>query len=720
MTFDSRFKKEFLEISSEDQRQEIQNNFVNEEQEAEHLEYLNESISELKTSIPSLDFESSIHRSILSSVVGGINLYLEEKLQELIQQDLDNSNYLMWPSDTYLYYSRPIGNMVGSQRNQYTRDYFSHPNTPVYRIRNYCEHPDKDGHNSGYCYSNNDNYPVYTPVYNNEPVQEIVVSNISGGTFTVSEQVYNELGTYGTISEIVTDEDTGNVTLSLVNYNSEFSVGDSINNGSLYSTIIRNSNFTDDINFWDDISSDNPDSKIEWVDSSLKISYNAQNVEAGVEQSFLFDNYTEDTYKLIMSITPTSDIETLELEFYGKTDGNENLLNSLTISGSDSNFDPTQSLYELNLNFQGLTYSEFKVRLKYFGNVEVDSEDFENYILINSIFLTNSNDEDIIIIEENVTGIIDSVSIDQTPDSLYLHDQERIKIPYQINYCYTGIDLKESRQPANDPFLTIPTEPNIRKTVEDYRILYGPNENFDSILVKSTYFDGLDEDNHRTSTVGEQDIILSNISGGSYLIGDIISNENGISGVVKQITFETDDSENVLKTIISMEIYTSIFSAGDSISNSSDVTANIDSVINTRTIMGEKITQEDRDTYNINHEFFDVSPEIFYIEPVWARKQITYMTDTGPRVRETFPELQNRKVVVINKDNDETLNNLIEQAKVVYELYEEMLNGVENFTGSYSEIVYNFQAIEDTLRKKERYITRNQILRDFSGLTTSS
>ena len=134
MTFDSRFKKEFLEISSEDQRQEIQNNFVNAEQEAEHLEYLNESISELKTSIPSLDFESSIHESILSSVVGGINLYLEEKLQELVQQDLDNSNYLMWPADTVPSYQR--GSTVSSSFFNTTK-YYSVPNTPVYKIRNY-------------------------------------------------------------------------------------------------------------------------------------------------------------------------------------------------------------------------------------------------------------------------------------------------------------------------------------------------------------------------------------------------------------------------------------------------------------------------------------------------------------------------------------------------------------------------------------------------------
>ena len=715
MTFDSRFKKEFLEISSEDQRQEIQNNFVNEEQEAEHLEYLNESISELKESIPSLDFESSIHRSILSSVVGGINLYLEEKLQELIQQDLENSNYLTWPSDTYLSYIKNTGNTFGSQ---YTVEYFSVPNTPVYRIRNYCEH----NPNSSYCFDD-DIHPVYTPVYNNEPIQNIVVSNISGGTFAVSEQIYNELGTYGTVSEIVTDEDTGNVTLSLINYNSEFSAGDLVNNGLSYSTLIKNSNFTDDINFWNNISSENNGSKIEWVDSSsLKISYDQTNT-AGAEQSFSFDNFTtEDTYKLIMSITPTSDIETLDLEFYEKNlaDDTERLLNSLTILGSDSNFDPTQSLYELNLNFSDFyEYNQFRVEIKYSGS---QSTDFDKYVLINSISLTDSDGEDIIIIQENVTGVVDSVSTDQTPDSLYLHDQERIKIPYQINYCYTGIDLKESRKPANDPFSVMPTEPNIRKTVEDYRLIYGnPNDDFSSILAKSTYFDGLDEDNHRTSIVGEQDIILSNISGGGYLIGDIISNENGISGVVKQITFETDESENVLKTIISMEIYTSIFSAGDLISNSSNVTANIDSVINTRTVLGEKRNEsEDPPASYNNYEFFDISPEIFYIEPIWVKKTFNYMTDEGPKTRETFPELQNRKVVVINKDNDETLKNLIDQAKVVYELYEEMLNGVEDFTGSYSETVFNFQAIEETLKKKERYTTRNQILREFSGLTTSS
>ena len=717
MTFDSRFKKEFLETSSQDQRQEIQNNFVNAEQEAEHLEYLNESISELKTSIPSLDFESSIHRSILSSVVGGINLYLEEKLQELVQQDLNNSNYLMWPADTVSSYQ--IGSTVSSSFFNTTK-YYSVPNTPVYKIRNYCE----EFPNTTHCHTD-DNYPIYTPVYNNEPIQEIVVSNISGGTFSVSEQIYNELGTYGTISEITIDENTGNATISLINYNSEFSAGDLINNGLFYSTIIKNSNFIDDINFWDNISSESGGSKIEWVDSNLKISYNAQNVEAGAKQSFSFDDFTtQDTYKLIMSIIPTSDIETLKLEFYEKNleDSTERLLNSLEILGSDSNFDPTQSLYELNLNFSDFyENNQFRVEIKYSGNVEDDSGNFDKYVLINSISLADSNGDVIALIQENVTGILDSVSIDQTPNSLYLHDQERIKIPYQINYCYTGIDLKSTRNPANDPFDTVPTEPNIRKTVEDYRIIYGTNEDFDSILVKSTYFDGLDEDNHRTSTVGEQDIILSNISGGSYLIGDVISNENGISGVVKQITFETDDSENVLKTIISMEIYTSIFSAGDLISNSSNVTANIDSVINTRTIMGEKRnSSEDPPTSYDNYEFFEEGMEIFYIQPIWVQVPYIVYTETGIQQRLGAPELQNRKIVVVNKDNDETLKNLIDQAKVVYELYEEMLNGVEEFTGSYAESVYNFQAIEETLKKKERYTTRNQILRDFSGLTTST
>ena len=100
MTFDSRFKQEFLEIISEEQKQEIQNNFTNTEQENIHVDYLNKSIQELKDSIPALDFETSIHDSILSSSVQAINKYLEEKLQDIVADDTSQSNFLTWHEDT--------------------------------------------------------------------------------------------------------------------------------------------------------------------------------------------------------------------------------------------------------------------------------------------------------------------------------------------------------------------------------------------------------------------------------------------------------------------------------------------------------------------------------------------------------------------------------------------------------------------------------------------
>tara|TARA_B100000131_G_C18096467_1_gene604233 strand:- start:120 stop:1109 length:990 start_codon:yes stop_codon:yes gene_type:complete len=100
MTFDSRFKQEFLEIVTEEQKQDIENNFINSDQENLHIEFLNKNIQDLKDSIPALDSETSIHNSILVSSVQAINKYLEEKLQEIIQNDTANNNFLTWHQDT--------------------------------------------------------------------------------------------------------------------------------------------------------------------------------------------------------------------------------------------------------------------------------------------------------------------------------------------------------------------------------------------------------------------------------------------------------------------------------------------------------------------------------------------------------------------------------------------------------------------------------------------
>ena len=110
MTFDSRFKQEFLEIISEEQKQEIQNNFTNTEQENIHVDYLNKSIQELKDSIPALDFETSIHNSILVSSVQAINKYLEEKLQDIVTDDTSENNFLTWHENTAQYNSSIPGN----------------------------------------------------------------------------------------------------------------------------------------------------------------------------------------------------------------------------------------------------------------------------------------------------------------------------------------------------------------------------------------------------------------------------------------------------------------------------------------------------------------------------------------------------------------------------------------------------------------------------------
>ena len=101
MTFDSRFKQEFLEIITEEQKQEIENTFINSDEENLHIEFLNKNIQDLKDSIPALDSETSIHNNVLISSVQAINKYLEEKLQEIIQNDTANNIFLTWHPDTY-------------------------------------------------------------------------------------------------------------------------------------------------------------------------------------------------------------------------------------------------------------------------------------------------------------------------------------------------------------------------------------------------------------------------------------------------------------------------------------------------------------------------------------------------------------------------------------------------------------------------------------------
>ena len=110
MTFDSRFKQEFLEIITEEQEQEIVNNFTNSEQENVHIEFLEKNIQELKDSIPALDFETSIHNNVLVSSVQAINKYLEEKLQDIVTDDTSQNNFLTWHENTAQYNSSIPGN----------------------------------------------------------------------------------------------------------------------------------------------------------------------------------------------------------------------------------------------------------------------------------------------------------------------------------------------------------------------------------------------------------------------------------------------------------------------------------------------------------------------------------------------------------------------------------------------------------------------------------
>jgi len=101
MVFDSRFTEEFLDIVSSEQQEEITNEFIDPVLEAAHIDSLNQRIDDLKSGVPALDFESSIYNTVLSSAVGGINKYLEEKLLELKDEDNTNGVYLTYHPDSF-------------------------------------------------------------------------------------------------------------------------------------------------------------------------------------------------------------------------------------------------------------------------------------------------------------------------------------------------------------------------------------------------------------------------------------------------------------------------------------------------------------------------------------------------------------------------------------------------------------------------------------------
>ena len=80
------------------------------------------------------------------------------------------------------------------------------------------------------------------------------------------------------------------------------------------------------------------------------------------------------------------------------------------------------------------------------------------------------------------------------------------------------------------------------------------------------------------------------------------------------------------------------------------------------------------------------------------------------------PILSEKKIVVLDRNLDPVLKQLIEQSKTVYDLFEEMINGVEDFSGSYSDTVNNYESIIDSINRRDRFLLRNQIFREFSGI----
>ena len=107
---------------------------------------------------------------------------------------------------------------------------------------------------------------------------------------------------------------------------------------------------------------------------------------------------------------------------------------------------------------------------------------------------------------------------------------------------------------------------------------------------------------------------------------------------------------------------------------------------------------------HIDREFFDSNIEIFYFRP----RKISSTNTWGANPSTT---LGHEKVVVFDKENDNELKQIIEDAKEVYLFFEEMLNCVDKFSGSFTSYVSNYQSISAKEEGKARFLKRNEIIR---------
>jgi len=95
-TTDQSFINAFQEIATSEKVETINTRYIDPVQEAETIASLEQEVQDLLDSITELDSETDIYNLAISSVVKGINDYLESKLAELKADDADAGRFLVY------------------------------------------------------------------------------------------------------------------------------------------------------------------------------------------------------------------------------------------------------------------------------------------------------------------------------------------------------------------------------------------------------------------------------------------------------------------------------------------------------------------------------------------------------------------------------------------------------------------------------------------------